>query len=102
MALFTERAAAAIRSFPGGYAVLGPAGSSVCVPGRGKKRRKKEEGGEGGKKEVPFASSPAATTERVADELRRLQSLAALVDSTIAACLAEQRQDGLAGNSAAL
>ena len=84
MALFTERAAAAIRSFPGGYAVLGPAGSSVCQV------------------EVPFASSPAATTERVADELRRLQSLAALVDSTIAACLAEQRQDGLAGNSAAL
>ena len=79
MALFTERAAAAIGAFPGDYTVLGPTGSSVCEV------------------LVPFGVSPSETTERMGAELRRLQSLQPLVDSTIATCLAEQAQAGMAG-----
>ena len=69
MEAFTSRAADKIRSFPGDYQVLGPAGSSVCEV------------------HVPFGATPAETTERVAQELRRLQStLAPLVDEVIAEC----------------
>ena len=68
MRMFTERAAADIAAFPGGYAVLGPTGSSVCEV------------------QVPFGASPSETVERVAEELRRLQSLTPLIDDTIAKC----------------
>jgi aryl-alcohol dehydrogenase-like predicted oxidoreductase len=69
MELFTERAASTIHSFPGAYTIHGPVGSSVCEIS------------------VPFGDSPTETVERLAEELRRLQSLATLIDSTIEACL---------------
>ena len=70
MRAFTERAAADIAAFPGGYAVLGPAGSSVCEVN------------------VPFGATAEETVARVAEELRRLQSLTPLIDDTIAKCQA--------------
>jgi peptide deformylase len=74
MRAITERASAAIRAFPGEYALLGPAGSSVCEVA------------------VPFGPTPGETVERIARELRRLQSLALVIDDTIARCQAEERE----------
>mmetsp|Transcript_81322 Transcript_81322/g.230406 ORF Transcript_81322/g.230406 Transcript_81322/m.230406 type:complete len:212 (-) Transcript_81322:31-666(-) len=75
MALFTERAAPAVRAFPGDWALLGPSGSSVCEVS------------------VPFGETPEATVARIAGELCRLQSLTALIDSTIATCTMEWGQE---------
>ena len=68
--LFTERAAAEIKSWPGEYKyqVFPEAGSSVCEVS------------------LPFRDTPTATVELIAEELRRLQTLAPLIDQTIREC----------------
>ncbi|GMH76831.1 hypothetical protein TrST_g11407 [Triparma strigata] len=74
MELFTERAKSTILKFPG-YTVLGPEGSSVCEVS------------------VPFEETPSATINSIVKEMKRLQSLAPLVEDTIATCKAEMGQD---------
>ena len=74
MSVFTELAGDTIRAFPGEYVVKGPNGSSVCEVA------------------VPFAAVPQQTMVLIAAELRRLQTLAPLVDRAIAICKAEHRQ----------
>lgn len=66
MGLVTERAAATIGSFPGGYKVLGPGGQTVCEV------------------MVPFGATPGETVDRIVRELRTLQSLQPVIDEVIA------------------
>ena len=70
MQLFTQRAAAEIKSWPGDYAILGDlkGSSSICEVS------------------VPFAETPAKTVEKLKGEVQRLQKLACLIDETIADC----------------
>ena len=63
----------------GGWAVLGPEGQSVCEI------------------QVPLAATPVKTVEALAVELRRLQTLAPMIDETIADCLAERTPETVWG-----
>ena len=80
MELFTERAKSTILKFPG-YTVLGPEGSSVCEVS------------------VPFEETPSATINSIHREMKRLQSLAPLVEDTIATCKAEQKRITVLGSA---